>query len=177
MISHQRPLSFGLLQPVRFPNLERLPHNLHACWNLRGFWNNYPSSSVRWSRVGARTILKILARLALIIHFGHSWPISRCSLLLWLLWLAHEPLEDSSNGLLSHLVLLKDLGLSHGRIPQRANPQALVLVVFDVHIDVLCHLLRHSTAVCDVLLMVLENLRNLLEILLVGFGFLDQLVD
>ena len=113
MIPHLRRLSFGFLQPVRFPNLERLSHNLHAVRNLRGFWNHSPRSSVRRSHVRASAILKILARLALVLHFCHSWPISRCCLLLRLLWLAHEHIEDSSNGLLSHLVLLEDLGLSN----------------------------------------------------------------
>ena len=67
--------------------------------------------------------------------------------------------------------------LRHGLIPQGGNPDALVLVVFDERVDVLRHLLRHSTAACDVLLMVPEHLRNLLEALLVGFGLLDQLVN
>ena len=174
MISHLRCLPFCLLHPVRFPNLERLNHNLPAVGNLKMSWNNPPCSTVRRSRVRALAILEIPARLALVLDFRHSWSRPGWCLLLWL---AHEPLEDSSNGLLSELVLLENLGLRHGCIPQRANPQALVLVVFDERVDVLRHLLRHSTAVCDVLLMVLENLRNLLEALLVGSGFLNQLVD
>ena len=85
--------------------------------------------------------------------------------------------EHFSPDLLCNLVLLEDLGLRHGLIPQPANPHDLILIVSNERVDVLRNLVGCSATLFDVLFEFLDDPHNFLEIPLVGFDLLHQLAD